>query len=162
MIIKPWGFEIIAKSTFHPIARTARGSIKSEKHVLGMVVQRTRLARPFRPKRMCSSSAWLFFWANALFHCLPPKPLTCYKNWMVDSSENLVLAQLRAVRADISDVQGSLGEIERRLANLESGQASIIQYLGSLAAADAQQQLSIDGLNERLVRIERRLELRDA
>lgn len=81
---------------------------------------------------------------------------------MVDSSENLVLAQLRAVRADISDVQGSLGEIERRLANLESGQASIIQYLGSLAAADAQQQLSIDGLNERLVRIERRLELRDA
>jgi septation ring formation regulator EzrA len=81
---------------------------------------------------------------------------------MVDSPENLVLTQLRAIRADISDVQGSLGEVKRRLANLESGQASIIQHLGNLASADAQQQLATDGLSERLVRIERRLELRDA
>lgn len=81
---------------------------------------------------------------------------------MVDSPENLVPTQLRAIRADISDVHGSLGEIKRRLGNLESGQAAIIQHLGNLAAADAQQQLAIDGLNERLVRIERRLELRDA
>jgi septation ring formation regulator EzrA len=82
---------------------------------------------------------------------------------MVDSHENLVLTQLRAIRADISDVQGSLGEVKRRLANLESGQASIIQHLGNLASADAQQQqLATDGLTERLVRIERRLELRDA
>jgi septation ring formation regulator EzrA len=73
-----------------------------------------------------------------------------------------VLTQLRAIRTDISDVQGSLGEIKRRLANLESGQASIIQHLGNLASADAQQQLATDGLSERLVRIERRLELRDA
>jgi septation ring formation regulator EzrA len=81
---------------------------------------------------------------------------------MVDSPENLVLTQLSAIRADISDVQGSLGEVKRRLANLESGQASIIQHLGNLASADAQQQLATDGLTERLVRIERRLELRDA
>ena len=73
-----------------------------------------------------------------------------------------MLTQLRAIRADISDVQGSLGEVKRRLANLESGQASIIQHLGNLASADAQQQLATDGLTERLVRIERRLELRDA
>ncbi|MBY0321284.1 MAG: hypothetical protein K2X72_21365 [Reyranella sp.] len=81
---------------------------------------------------------------------------------MVDSPENSVLTQLRAIRADISDVQGSLGEVKQRLANLESGQASIIQHLGNLASADAQQQLATDGLTERLVRIERRLELRDA
>ena len=81
---------------------------------------------------------------------------------MVDDPENLVLSQLRAIRADISDVQGSLGEIKRRLTNLEGGQASIIQHLGHLAAADAQQQLASDGLTERLVRIERRLDLRDA
>ena len=74
----------------------------------------------------------------------------------------MVLTQLRAIRADIADVQGSLGEVKRRLANLESGQASIIQHLGNLASADAQQQLATDGLTERLVRIERRLELRDA
>lgn len=81
---------------------------------------------------------------------------------MVDSPENLVLTQLRAIRADISDVQGSLGEVKRRLANLESGQASIIPHLGNLASADAQQQLATNGVTERLVRIERRLELRDA
>lgn len=79
---------------------------------------------------------------------------------MVGSPEDLVLTQLRAIRADISE--GSLGDIKRRLANLESGQASIIQHLGNLAAADAQQQLATDGLSERLVRIEHRLELRDA
>ena len=81
---------------------------------------------------------------------------------MVETPENLVLTQLRALRADISDVQGSLGEIKRRLANLEGGQASIIRHLGHLAAADAQQQLASDGLTERLVRIERRLDLREA
>lgn len=84
------------------------------------------------------------------------------KGSMVDGPENLVLAQLRAIRADLVDVQGSLSEIKRRLANLEGGQASIIQHLGHLAAADAQQQLAADGVTERLVRIERRLDLRDA
>jgi septation ring formation regulator EzrA len=81
---------------------------------------------------------------------------------MVESPENIVLAQLRAIRADLSDVQGSLGEIKGRLTNIEGGQASVIQHLGHLAAADAQQQLAIDGLQQRLVRIERRLDLRDA
>jgi hypothetical protein len=81
---------------------------------------------------------------------------------MVDDPENMVLTQLRAIRADIFDVQGSLGEIKRRLANLEGGQASVIQHLGHLAAADAQQQLATDGLGERLIRIERRLDLRDS
>ena len=81
---------------------------------------------------------------------------------MVDSPENVVLAQLRAIRTDLADVQGSLGEIKGRLANLEGGQASVIQHLGHLAAADAQQQVASDRLTERLVRIERRLDLRDA
>lgn len=81
---------------------------------------------------------------------------------MVESPESLVLAHLRAIRVELADVQGSLGEIKGRLANLEGGQASIIQHLGHLAAADAQQQVAADRLSERLVRIERRLDLRDA
>ena len=80
---------------------------------------------------------------------------------MVESPEGIVLAHLRAIRSDLAEVQGSLGEIRGRLGNLENGQASIIQHLGHLAAADAQQQLGVDRLTERLGRIERRLELRD-
>ncbi len=85
----------------------------------------------------------------------------CYKRNMTDSSESLVPAQLRAIRAELSDVQGSLGEIKGRLTKLEGGQASIIQHLGYLAAADAQQQLATDSPSERLIRIERRLDPRD-
>jgi hypothetical protein len=48
---------------------------------------------------------------------------------MAESPENIVLAQLRAIRADLADVQGSLGEIKGRLGNLEGGQASISQHL---------------------------------
>jgi septation ring formation regulator EzrA len=81
---------------------------------------------------------------------------------MADSPENPVLTQLRAIRTDISDVQVSLGEIKRRLTNVENRQASTIQHLGNLVAADVQQQLAIDGLTERLVRMEHRLEKRDA
>lgn len=80
---------------------------------------------------------------------------------MVDTPETLVLAQLRAIRADLADVQSTLGEMKGRLANLEGGQASIIQHLGHLAAADAQQQVAVDRITERLVRIEGRLDLRE-
>jgi hypothetical protein len=81
---------------------------------------------------------------------------------MADSPDKLVLAQLGDIRADISDVHGTLGEIRRRLTNLEGGQAEIIQHLGHLAAADARQQLATDGVAERLVCIERHLALSDA
>lgn len=87
---------------------------------------------------------------------------SCYKKRMVDSPENLVLTQLRVIRKDISEAQGSLTEIKQRLTNLQNGQASIIQQLGNLAAGDAQQQVAADSLTERLVRIERRLEFRGA
>ncbi|CAN5365553.1 hypothetical protein BH10PSE6_BH10PSE6_49170 [soil metagenome] len=78
---------------------------------------------------------------------------------MVEFPEDLILAQLRAIRADLADVQGSLGEIKGRLTNVEGSFASIIQHLGHLAAADAQQQVAVDRITERLVRIERRLDL---
>ncbi len=81
---------------------------------------------------------------------------------MVDSPEYLLLTQLRAVRGDICDVQGSLVEIKWRLTNLSSGQASIIQHIGNLSAANAHRQFATDGLGERLVRLERYLEPRDA
>ena len=78
---------------------------------------------------------------------------------MTDNVENLILEHLKRFQASLDRVERKIAELTIRAANLESGQASIIQHLGHLAAADAAQQLAIDGINERLDRIERRLEL---
>ena len=77
----------------------------------------------------------------------------------MSATENLMLEHLKRFQAGQDRIERRLEDLTRRVGNLETGQASIIQHLGGLAAADAQQQLSIDGLNTRLERIERRLEL---
>ena len=78
---------------------------------------------------------------------------------MTDITENLMLEHLKRFQAGQDRIERKLEEMTRRLSNLEAGQASIIQHIGHLASADAQQQLAADGLNSRLERIERRLEL---
>lgn len=78
---------------------------------------------------------------------------------MTENVENLILEHLKRFQAGQDRIERELKEIKGRIANLESGQASVIQHLGNLAAADAVQQHGIDHLNERIERIERRLEL---
>ena len=78
---------------------------------------------------------------------------------MADNVESLVLEHLKRFQATIDRMEHKYGEITNRLSNLESGQASIIQHLGHLSSADATAQIAIDRINERLDRIERRLEL---
>lgn len=69
---------------------------------------------------------------------------------MTDSADNLLLEHLKRFQSDQDRVERKLEEVMRRLSNLETGQASIIQHLGHLAAADAQQQMAGDGFNSRL------------
>ncbi len=78
---------------------------------------------------------------------------------MADSVENLMFEHLKRFQATLDRVEGKMSEMTVRLANLESGQASIIQHLGHLASADAAQQVAVDRMGDRLDRIERRLEL---
>lgn len=78
---------------------------------------------------------------------------------MTENVESLMLEHMKRFQATLDRVERKMGELTGRVANLESGQASIIQHLGHLAAADAAQQLAIDNINDRLDRIERRLEL---
>lgn len=77
----------------------------------------------------------------------------------MENTDNLIIEHLKPFQAGQERIERKLEEVNRRLANLEAGQASIIQHIGHLAAADAQQQLSADGFDQRLERIERRLEL---
>lgn len=78
---------------------------------------------------------------------------------MPEQIDNLVLEHLKRFQTGQDSINRKLDELIRRISNLEAGQASIIQHIGHLAAADASQQLTADGFNERLERIERRLEI---
>ncbi len=78
---------------------------------------------------------------------------------MIENVENLMLEHMKRFQATLDRVETKIGDLTVRMSNVESGQASIIQHLGHLAAADAAQQLAIDHINTRLDRIERRLEL---
>ena len=78
---------------------------------------------------------------------------------MTDNIENPLLEHLKRFQSGQDRMERKLDELTRRVSNLEVSLASVIQHLGHLAAADAQQQLAADGFNLRLERIERRLEL---
>jgi len=78
---------------------------------------------------------------------------------MNDNVENLMLEHLKRFQATLDRMDRKLDEHTNRLANLEGGQAVIVQHLAHFAAADAAQQLAIDNMSTRLDRIERRLEL---
>ncbi len=72
---------------------------------------------------------------------------------------DLVLEHLKRFQNSQDRIERKLDELIGRVANLEGSLASVIQHLGNLAAAGAQQQLSADHANQRLDRNERRLEL---
>lgn len=78
---------------------------------------------------------------------------------MADDVANLVLEHLKRFQASLDRLEHKVGELTGRVAAVESGLAMVMQHLAHLAAADAQQQVAIDRLGERLDRIERRLEL---
>ena len=72
-----------------------------------------------------------------------------------------MLEHLKRFQATLDRVENKIGELTIRMANVEGSLANVIRHLGDLAGADAAQQLSIDNINNRLDRIERRLELAD-
>ena len=78
---------------------------------------------------------------------------------MAENIDNLMLEHLKRFQATMDRVESKLGDLTLRMANVESGLASVIQHLGNLAVADAGQQSAIDHVTVRLDRIERRLEL---
>lgn len=78
---------------------------------------------------------------------------------MSEKIDNIILEHLKTFQSTLSSIESELGEIKGRLANLEIGQANIMQHIGHQASMIAQQQISNDNLSERVKRIEKRLEL---
>jgi uncharacterized coiled-coil protein SlyX len=78
---------------------------------------------------------------------------------MTENVENLILEHLKRFQATLDRVERDIREVKTRLGTLEGGQAAIMQHLTHLSAADAAQQVAIDSINDRLNRIETRLDL---
>ncbi len=77
---------------------------------------------------------------------------------MTAEIENLMVEHLKRFQTTLDRMERTLDEQTGRLANLEGGQAAIVQHLAHFSASDAAQQVAIDNINLRLNRIERRLE----
>ncbi len=73
---------------------------------------------------------------------------------MSTETENLVVEILRRIQSDLASVKLDMVDIKHRMSSIEL-------HIGELSSSFAGQSLRIDRLDERLARIERRLELQD-
>jgi predicted nucleic acid-binding Zn-ribbon protein len=71
---------------------------------------------------------------------------------MIEQVENLILEYLRAMRADVAQMKEDIRDIKLRLSALES-------HVANLLSDVLRQNARIDSLDERIGRIEHRLEL---
>lgn len=78
---------------------------------------------------------------------------------MTNNVENLLLEHMKRFQSALERIEHRLGELTTRVSAVETGLTIVGQQLVQLATADAAQQVSIDRINDRLDRIERRLEL---
>lgn len=74
---------------------------------------------------------------------------------MTSETENLVLAQLRAIRATLANHDREFGELRARMSSVERQLASIHEDIAIVHSR-------LDGLTERVDRIERRLGIAEA
>jgi uncharacterized coiled-coil protein SlyX len=77
-------------------------------------------------------------------------------------TENLVLEHLRAIRADVAALREEVGDVKRRLGNLELQSARSGEQIAHLQVMLAEQSVRADRVDAKLGRIERRLDLADA
>jgi hypothetical protein len=74
---------------------------------------------------------------------------------MANNADNLVLEMLRAIRTDISTLRRDMRDIKSRLSGIES-------HMTGYQIESSRHSTCLDELDERVQRIEQRLELRDA
>jgi uncharacterized coiled-coil protein SlyX len=73
--------------------------------------------------------------------------------------ENLVLEHLRRMNIRLDDLGRNIGEIKHRVGNLETAFAGFSGRMSGVEAVLATQSLRLDRVDDRLTRIERRLDL---
>jgi len=74
---------------------------------------------------------------------------------MAETTDNLVLEHLRAIRADISALNGNMRDVKARLSSIES-------YIATLHGDQTRAGLTLDDLAARIERLEKRAGLIEA
>lgn len=78
---------------------------------------------------------------------------------MTDNVENIILEHLRSLRAGQDRIEAALKDVRQRLTGLESGIAGLRRDNIGTQEDVYRQQTVIDAIQDRLQRIEKRLEL---
>lgn len=78
---------------------------------------------------------------------------------MSEQIENLIIEHLKIIRADMSSMKADMKEMTHRLGRIEVAVAGLRRDIAHNEEANAEQSLRIDRMNERIERIESRLEL---
>ncbi len=82
---------------------------------------------------------------------------------MTDNVENLILEHLKTLRNDVKTLREEMHQeftdVKHRLSTVERGIASVRHENADGFESYVRQQVSIDRINERIERIERRLEI---
>ncbi len=81
---------------------------------------------------------------------------------MAEQVDNLVLEQLRHIRRTVDDTRADLADIKLRVTGLEASQGQMTSIMGHIQTQLAGQSLRMDRIDERIARIERRLDLVEA
>ncbi len=78
---------------------------------------------------------------------------------MSENIDNLILERLKKFQSGQERIERDLQEIKTRIGAVESVQGPILQHIGYLSSSIAAQQIAFNRMNERIERIEHRLEL---
>lgn len=78
---------------------------------------------------------------------------------MSESIDNLILEHLKRFQTGQDRIERELKEIKGRMSQVEIGLAGIRGDIAHVAGDQARQQVTMDGISDRVDRIERRLEI---
>jgi archaellum component FlaC len=81
---------------------------------------------------------------------------------MAEEAQNLVLEHLRSIRRTVEGTHAELADVKMRMTTVESSIGQVLSQIGNLQTQLAGQALRMDRIDERLARVERRLDLADA
>ena len=77
----------------------------------------------------------------------------------MENVENIILEHLRHIRNRVDQIAEDMQDMKHRMSSLATGVVSVKRDIAAGDDTDARQQVSLDKILERILRIEKRLEL---